>query len=321
MTSTFQSSTKELISCEICADIKCPEVLQDILKDMNKTFKIDLFQSFRDFNLDTTISSIKNFKTAEPNFSPVPKLLKFRKNIIDWMYIISKSINISENSFYNSIELFDEFSRIYHFKIELKDFELIASTCLFISSKISNEGKLSIHTTCSNILKNEFSKNDILACEILILKKINFHLPRIEGLIFFEKTIQKLFAFMRPDQTNKGICYCKFILFLNSLQLCRLVYLDYQLFYFHNRVSIYFAIIYLSIEKYQNAKEIMNNQNLMKETFLAILKLHNIAEEGENEILIIVQKIDSITNDINIHNMCEFMRKDYNSFENVLASL
>ena len=104
------------------------------------------------------------------------QVLKSRSSIIDWLYIISLTLNDSTLTFFNSIQIFDLFLSKNELLIQSEEIQLYSAVCYFISKKFNEVIMLSIPFVSNKLLKGKFSKEEVSKTEINILRKLNFNI-------------------------------------------------------------------------------------------------------------------------------------------------
>ena len=104
------------------------------------------------------------------------QVLKSRSSIIDWLYIISLTLNDSTLTFFNSIQIFDLFLSKNELLIQSEEIQLYSAVCYFISKKFNEVITLSIPFVSNKLLKGKFSKEEVSKTEINILRKLNFNI-------------------------------------------------------------------------------------------------------------------------------------------------
>jgi hypothetical protein len=307
-----------LFECSICPELKNTSELDSFIEDYIKNFRINLNSS-----LDDLLDCCKKIRQnqVEVNLSPLTKIATLRKELIDWLFIVCKKLELSEPTFFFSVDIFDEFIQKYCFNLKLEEFQLIASTCIFIASKINGETKINLYIVNEKILHSEFSREEILATEILILNKLNFRFNRrSRELEFFSAFINSLYLNIFPSEPNLSTisnCYCKTILFFFSKLIMTLVLLDYQLSILEDKIKIYLSVIYYSINKLDYYKKI--SFKLISEAFVAIMENY-FSNIQMDEISAIANKIEIIYNDYVVNKNCDYVRSEVELYSEVLSS-
>lgn len=129
--------------------------------------------------------------------------LKLRGSIIDWLYIINKTLNDSSTTFFHSIKIFDDFLSKNPNTIPLDEIQLYAAVCYFISKKFNEVIMLSIPFVTKNILKNKFTQLKIIQTELYILKTVKFSIgiDTVQSYTnYFLYELSKCFSY---EQTNQ----------------------------------------------------------------------------------------------------------------------
>lgn len=138
--------------------------------------------------------------------------LKLRGSIIDWLYIINKTLNDSSTTFFHSIKIFDDFLSKNPNTIPLDEIQLYAAVCYFISKKFNEVIMLSIPFVTKNILKNKFTQLKIIQTELYILKTVKFSIgiDTVQSYTnYFLYVLSKCFSYEHTNQilddVNTGI--------------------------------------------------------------------------------------------------------------------
>lgn len=93
-----------------------------------------------------------------------------RKELLRWLYEVVRDFHYSSFSFITSVVIIDSFSPL---GFELKDYQLIGITALFIAAKVE-EPKTHRTQEYSRVTDNTFSVGDIIAKEKEILESLNY---------------------------------------------------------------------------------------------------------------------------------------------------
>lgn len=127
----------------------------------------------------------ENEKRIKPFLSLNPNLIKLRAQIIDKLINKCNTFNQSDSTLFLAIKILDCIISKFQ-KIELTEMYLIMVTSLFMASKIEEVTPLKM-----KVLVDFFSKEDIIAKELFILKELNYKLPKVNFMdminIFIER--------------------------------------------------------------------------------------------------------------------------------------
>ena len=118
------------------------------------------------------IDKFKSTKNILNNSSKLKKdSLNLRKYLILETLSFCKIFKQSDDTFINTIYIFDYIFQFYSFDLTLKDMYIIIMTSLFISSKIEDSNHLQVLDIISfNSQKWSIIKEDILGAERIILE-------------------------------------------------------------------------------------------------------------------------------------------------------
>jgi hypothetical protein len=196
-----------------------------------------------------------------------PETIKIRNKIIDWLIIIHKRYNLSDRTFITSIDLFDLTIYNYNYQLSTDEYHLIAITCMFISSKIYENTPLTLEDLVIGVSKDKFCEKDIISTEILILKKINFHIPK-NYFIDIATNILHLILPKSCSRTLSNIIFksmkdtYKIFLFDINNSICNK----------DNHVTNYISIIYSALINVKQFLERLNPMEIISKLNLLIKK-------------------------------------------------
>jgi uncharacterized protein (DUF924 family) len=132
------------------------------------------------------------------------EIKQVRCQIIDWMIIVFNKLNFRDETFFQAMEILDSILIKYKFNLSSEDVHLIAIVSLFIASKYEEVKPISLKSLVEKVCHGKYSKSDIIAAEMLVLKKLNFKIPRNHFLNFSYSFSQTYFAKYEKSQEFKN---------------------------------------------------------------------------------------------------------------------
>ena len=138
---------------------------------------IDYSQTDSD-EFDEIINSInkqKRKKTSR-NYEMDSDTKNLRAHIFDWLIIVSKKINHSNQSYFLATDIVDSIISQDHYGAE--QIHLLSIVSMFIASKFHEVSQLLLNEVVHDIGHNCFKRDQIRKTELFILKKLNLYLPK-----------------------------------------------------------------------------------------------------------------------------------------------
>lgn len=99
-----------------------------------------------------------------------------RENLIDWVLEVIDQFRISNETFYNFINILDSVLINYSNKLSIDEIQLIGIVTLFIASKSEDLNPFFISNITNQICHNKFNPNEIIEKELQILTQLDFEL-------------------------------------------------------------------------------------------------------------------------------------------------
>ena len=127
----------------------------------------------------------------QPRFTLCPQ---YRTILVNWLIIVHNDFHFQEQTLYNGVSLFDRFSAIAN--IPKSKIQLFGATSLWIASKLEETVTPAIEDF-EYICGNAYRKQQILDCERIICKSLNFMLYSHTPQTFYEGIAKK--ANLDPD--------------------------------------------------------------------------------------------------------------------------
>jgi len=185
------------------------------------------------------------------------KIIKMRKQTLDWLSEVCKRLEINNATFFNAMEIIDATLKAFDYELRANDFHLISITALFISVKAFETNQLSLKYVYESIAYKKFSKEDIKAAELLILKKLHFKLPK-NG---FQDYISVVLNNIYPQNASETEEIERNIIF----NLCECVYKqivvgNYRLVANSDLKELFTAVISFSLDFYASRMYLSKNR-------------------------------------------------------------
>jgi len=187
-------------------------------------------------------------KQSRQNLIIAPVIKAIRTQLIDWLMIVCEKLSLRDETLFLTIEIIDKMLIKYNFDLSGDDIHLISVVSLFIASKYEEVIPLRMKTIIEKVAHSKYSKNDLLATEMLILKKLNFQIPRNHFLDFS-------YTFSEIILSNKNVEFkTKFEAILKSTYKMSLF--EWKLCRNNDIVSQYFSLFVFALNKAENINNI-----------------------------------------------------------------
>lgn len=252
--------------CEYCLQVKNSQKISQV--SSLSPILINNYESLRELII-VTLNNINTMNTIKilPNVEHsnyFKQTLELRRQILDWLVIVSNKTCQSDKTYFMTQQILDEILKIYDFKVSSQELQLVAITSLFIASKFYETKPLKIKHFVKKIAHGLFSKEEIIATELVILKRLKFKLPKVE----FEDFIGLNLASLFPGQENQ-FCIFKNVIFMVFSSTYKSLLTDYELLMTKPRLLWYTSLLYFSIS-----------------TVISNLKyLHNFSKKKFNQLI------------------------------------
>jgi hypothetical protein len=190
-------------------------------------------------DLNEVIKTIRSNRSSKKFENVESATLVFRNEMLDWIRMVCLKLNLYDSTYFTAVDIFDEVLDRFNSSLSNDDLLLIAITCIFISSKIEETTPLPLAWITDNLGQNKFEKDDYLMTELLILKTINFKIPRNYFLDFVN-------CIMRMILPTIG-CACTDFIYNYIKNVYIIALHDLSSFRGTDVISNYFSIIYQSL--------------------------------------------------------------------------
>ena len=105
-----------------------------------------------------------------------PIVIKLRSSIIDWLFVINRTLSDTPYTFFHAMKIFDTFVSLSSSQLNQNDIQLYAAVCYFISKKFNEVVMMSVSFVSKSILKNKYTSSDVIKTELSLLKNIRFQI-------------------------------------------------------------------------------------------------------------------------------------------------
>jgi hypothetical protein len=166
---------------------KCyPQEYKDNYYKLTKSEKLE-----ENITFEMLEETINNIRSSEKRTKYIYKEenINTRFHMIEWIERICIYLNLSNDVFYTTVDIFDEILKKFNFNLSNDDLILIGLTCIFISFKLHDGKSISIEFLLKTFTNDKFDRDDLLMTEILILKTLNFKIPKNYFLNFLNCVI------------------------------------------------------------------------------------------------------------------------------------
>ena len=127
------------------------------------------------FNSDFAFKLLLQKQTKNRFFNPQAHHVAYRTKVISWMANLVKKFEYNESTFHFAVGYFDAVLSLY--TVTLKQIKLISYICLYIAAKMEErDGKIPSIDEAFKLFDNEFSSNEIINCEKLVFKILDYQL-------------------------------------------------------------------------------------------------------------------------------------------------
>jgi len=128
-------------------------------------------------DLISHLSNLSNSQLNIMNYSDIHNndILITRGNLIDWLLVVSEKIKITDETFFKTIMLFDNYlGKVKNEISDPKELHFIAVVCFFIAFKFEETKVITLEFLETNLLNNKYTRKEISTKEIEILLTLNF---------------------------------------------------------------------------------------------------------------------------------------------------
>lgn len=127
------------------------------------------------FNSDFAFQQLLQKQTKNRYFNPQAHHIGYRAKVISWMANLVRKFAYSDSTFHFAVGYFDAVLSLY--TVTLKQVKLISYICLYIAAKMEErDGKVPSIEEAFKLFDNEFSSAEIINCEKLVFKILDYQL-------------------------------------------------------------------------------------------------------------------------------------------------
>jgi hypothetical protein len=161
-----------------------------IAKPKTKSKKI----TFIDKDFIANLTELSHTLPSKPKTSLISADdIAIRRTLIDWLSEIKLKLKLHHLTTILSTMIYDKVIKTFDHKLNAFDHHILMISSLLIAIKYEEIEQMNIDSICKHIAHNRFSKRQILACEMLILKRLNFKIPSIKFADFSHSLLNLLF--------------------------------------------------------------------------------------------------------------------------------
>lgn len=182
-------------------------------------------------------------------YSISSELIRMRSETIDWLVIVCEKLSQSCQTFFLSVQLLDKVIKFYQYQTSPEDLYLICVACFFIASKFEEPKPISLKVVLNNVAHGKYSKEEFLCAEKLILKVINFKIPRSDFIDILHSLVYRI--------DNKDLS--KEDIFKYTISLCKLTVLDLKKLSLLTSKTFLAALVGKAMNKFQNKRTYKNS--------------------------------------------------------------
>ena len=106
------------------------------------------------------------------------KLLKNRILVLDWILITIKKLKLLPEVFFNLVKMLDKILIIFEYDLSIDDIHLISTVCMWIQVKLLEVNPVSLKVIKAKVLHNKYNNEELINIELIVLRKLNFRLPK-----------------------------------------------------------------------------------------------------------------------------------------------
>ena len=247
---------------------KTCDVDANLLKYPENEYSVEIFNYLKEID-----------KTRDYNIYKQKEIdINNRLLLVEWMISLHYSFKLLQETLYLSVNILDKYIACTY--VELREFQLIAITSMFIACKIEEV----LPPTANDFLyisKNKYDLKNIILMEFLILKALKFDILFTCPMTILNKVYYLNLKYDLNPIRNKKIFYlCNFL-----MEVCLL----------EHKMTCY-TYLYISIASLFCSRKIFNEKPFLSKANFKQLD-NNILLECIKEIFIILKKY--ITSNLN----------------------
>jgi hypothetical protein len=203
-----------------------------------------------------------------------------QKCLVDWLSEIKLKLCLSQETYFLAVQVYFETIKTFKHRLNNLDHHLIMTTALFVAIKYEEVDQINLDTVTTFIAHNKFTKKQIVACEIVIMKHLKFRMPRPSFPEFIHRFMDTLFTYCLD---SKDVARAKSQMIEFCFLLYKLTLMDNELTHNTKKKYLYLAIVYNSLYLY-------NTESDIDTFFLKILNLLDIKRHKIDRINKIIDR-------------------------------
>ena len=184
-------------------------IISDIINIGCKTEREEVFHFKEDLS-NCSKEEIINFKSIIEdqqitiNYSNYQRTaIQLRGSVIEWLYLINFKLQKDEENLFKAILLFDHYLEKTNIEMPREKIQLYAAVFYYIACKLEEVQMFNGEFLRKEILKENFSANEINFTEMEILKKLNFKLQSKTIHKYSEYFIEAIEKIL--DKVSRGV--------------------------------------------------------------------------------------------------------------------
>ena len=246
------------------------------------------------FDIISSIKSLKYYKYIEEQF------LEHRRQIIDWMMLVSKKLNFLDCTYFISVEIFDTFLE-NQVIIDIDFFLVLAISSLILASKYNELNFLGIEFGCKCLANNKIKNDQLKEMELKVLCILNFRIKNnyfeefiYSTIVIFDRnlTIERKRKLKISEKFEKIFKICIF--------LYKMIIQNYSFYRKKHQLTLYFSILMFSLNNELGLNDIKFDDEIHQQ-FFEIAKLFKIlTRKIEKYILLLQSQVISFLNGENV---------------------
>lgn len=289
---------------------------------MEKILKINNYEKLRE---NASVYQILNILKSNLNVVRGEKICKYiiaqdgkktknfimlRMELLDWLLCVCKNLQQLDSTYFLTVEIFDKVMEAYNFSLDLTRMHFCLVVCLFVASKYNEVKSINLDTLLNDVCHNTFKQSEIVAGELIILKKLRFNLPTCHFYDFVNYIL--CVSYNETFKENSKIYNYKQIIFDYSKKVFKvMLYNKYaNSLQTDFLVNLYAGVLFYSIFQ---TETLFKSQNILYfSKFISNLKSFNINKE---EILKLLPKIkDQISSLEDNKAFFPYLNKEFEEF-------
>lgn len=177
------------------------------------------------------------------------EIIDCRNDIVDWLLTVCKNMKLKDSTYFIAVETLDLFLEESKNEKALNQNEylVIGVVCLLLSTKLNEIEFLELDMVINKLCNNYVTKVDLINVEKNILYTINF---RVRNTLFEDLVYLVLFLFDEEarSQLNGKLTKTYQKIFDFNIFIMKLVYQKYDFYRVKDKITLYFAILNLSLQ-------------------------------------------------------------------------